>query len=238
MPRVSALFRGYRTKTAALACVTLGAAMLLACSCGSTSEPRSTVSGPAATAPGSRMSLDTALGGRVSTRAFAPDRLSGEQVSKLLWAAQGRAGGVDAETSATRTAPSAGGLHPLKVYCLTASTLSEYEPATDAVTTVSARVDRGAFEGAAGQPFVSEAPAVFVLAADAGATEEKYGDRADRYVLLEAGHSAQNILLEAEALGLGAVPVGAFDDAAVRSSLGLPANETVLYLVPVGYPLR
>jgi SagB-type dehydrogenase family enzyme len=65
----------------------------------------------------------------------------------------------------------------------------------------------------------------------------KYGDdRARRYATLEAGHAAQNLLLEAVALDLGAVPIGAFDDRRVAQLLRLDAREAPLYLVPVGYP--
>jgi SagB-type dehydrogenase family enzyme len=77
---------------------------------------------------------------------------------------------------------------------------------------------------------------VFVIAAEYARTEARYGDRAERYVHLEAGHAAQNLLLQAVALGLGAVPIGAFDDAAVQEVLGLPTEWVPLYLIPVGVP--
>jgi nitroreductase len=54
---------------------------------------------------------------------------------------------------------------------------------------------------------------------------------------MEAGHAAQNLLLEAAAVGLAAVPVGAFDDDRVRETLGLPRSEAPLYLIPVGHPV-
>jgi nitroreductase len=63
------------------------------------------------------------------------------------------------------------------------------------------------------------------------------GDRPWRYVVLEAGHAAQNVLLQATALGLCAVPVGAFDDEEVRPILGAPSQEQILVLIPVGHPL-
>ncbi len=63
-------------------------------------------------------------------------------------------------------------------------------------------------------------------------------DRAERYVQLEAGHAAQNVLLQAVSLGLGAVPIGAFHDAEVQEVLGLPPQHEPLYLIPVGDPLR
>jgi SagB-type dehydrogenase family enzyme len=90
---------------------------------------------------------------------------------------------------------------------------------------------------ALGQEVVASAPVVFVLTGVIQRTERKYGSkRAPRYVMLEAGHAAQNLLLEATALGLGGTPVGAFDDAAVLRVLGLAGGELPLYLVPVGVP--
>lgn len=83
---------------------------------------------------------------------------------------------------------------------------------------------------------MNSAPAVFVIAAEYARTEGRYGDRAERYVHLEAGHAAQNLLLEAVDLGLGAVPIGAFDDDAVQQVLGLRPDWIPLYLIPVGVP--
>jgi SagB-type dehydrogenase family enzyme len=94
---------------------------------------------------------------------------------------------------------------------------------------------RNALASAAlGQACVREAPAVFVIAADYERTARKYSSRAERYVKMEAGHAGQNLLLQAVALGLGAVPVGAFHDDQVRRVLGLPVNHEPLYLIPVG----
>ena len=77
---------------------------------------------------------------------------------------------------------------------------------------------------------------VFVVAAVYERTARKYGqERSPRYVHLEAGHAAQNLLLQAVALDLGAVPVGAFDDAGVRTALSLPADHQPLYLIPAGH---
>jgi SagB-type dehydrogenase family enzyme len=62
----------------------------------------------------------------------------------------------------------------------------------------------------------------------------RYGKRAERYVYLETGHAAQNLLREATSLGLGATPIGTFDEAEVTRLLQLPVAETPLYLIPVG----
>jgi SagB-type dehydrogenase family enzyme len=89
-------------------------------------------------------------------------------------------------------------------------------------------------EASYGQPAVRSAPVTLVISADVAITASRYGPRAERYVTLEAGHAAQNVLLTATALGLGAVPIGAFDDDAVRHVLGLSEDVTPLYLIPIG----
>lgn len=226
-----------------VALVTLG---LASCS-GSTSEPGPSATPPPATGPSAPardvvelpaprteggMSLEEALASRRSVREFTDEPLTLEQVSQLLWAAQG----ITAEWGG-RTAPSAGALYPLEVYVATAEGLSRYLPDGHRLERLQGADLRGALAGAAlGQTQVSDAPAVFVLTAVAARTAEKYGERAERYMQLEAGHACQNLLLEAVVLGLGAVPTGAFSDDAVRDVLGLPEGETPLYLVPVGYP--
>jgi len=82
------------------------------------------------------------------------------------------------------------------------------------------------------------APELDVLAITAveRRTMRKYGARGVRYVHIETGHAGQNICLQATALGLGAVTVGAFDDEAVKRVLHLPGEETALYLIPIGRP--
>ena len=179
------------------------------------------------------VSLEEALARRRSVREFAPDRLSPVQLSQLLWAAQGITG-----DGGLRTAPSAGALHPLELYVATAEGLYHYDPPRHRLLVVAERDLRKPLSRAAhDQPCVASAPAVFVLAAVHARTEARYGRvRSPRYVDMEAGHAAQNLLLEATALGLGGVPVGAFEDEEVRSALGLPRDQRPVYLVPIGKP--
>jgi SagB-type dehydrogenase family enzyme len=82
--------------------------------------------------------------------------------------------------------------------------------------------------------WVREAAADIVILAVYERTTVKYGDRGIRYVHLEAGHAAQNVCLQATALGLGTVTVGAFYDDEVQAVLGAPKNEKPLYVMPVG----
>jgi SagB-type dehydrogenase family enzyme len=122
------------------------------------------------------------------------------------------------------------------VYVATSDGLSHYLPEGHRAQSIStADVREALAEAALGQAAVAEAPAVFVITAVPARTEAKYGGRAERYVHMEAGHVAQNVLLQAVALGLGSVPTGAFADEEVARVLELPPGEVPLYLVPVGH---
>ena len=92
---------------------------------------------------------------------------------------------------------------------------------------------RAPLAGAAlSQGSISAAPALLVLAADYGRTAKRYGERASRYVHMEAGHIGENVHLQCEALGLGTVMIGAFDDERVKKLLGI--EQEPLYIMPVG----
>ena len=84
------------------------------------------------------------------------------------------------------------------------------------------------------QKWISRAAMVVVIAAVFERTTARYGMRGARYVHMEAGHAAQNLLLQAAALRLGATPVGAFNDVEVSRLLHLPSGEAPLYIIPVG----
>jgi len=84
------------------------------------------------------------------------------------------------------------------------------------------------------QEHIGQAPAVFIVCGVVERLAVKYGDRPERFMFIEAGHAAQNLLLQAVAQGLGACPVGAFDDQALAQLLGLGPGEVPLYLIPAG----
>ena len=177
--------------------------------------------------------LEQALRERRSLREYATTPLTLDEVGQLLWAGQG------ITDDGYRTAPSAGARYPLELYAVTAADLMHYLPVGHRVeqrvdtTTLEALAD-AAFD----QEFVGSAPLVVVIAADPARTEQEYGAMAGDLVNREAGHAAQNILLQATALGLAAVPVGGFDPAAVARLLALPPGQAVLYLIPIGEPMR
>ena len=178
------------------------------------------------------LSLEAVLKMRRSVRAYSGEPLSQEELAQLLWAAQG----VTASWGG-RTAPSAGALYPLEVYAATPAGCYHYETGEHKLSLQAAGDLRQAlWQAGVKQDWIREAAAVIVLAAVYGRTAEKYGERAERYVLLEAGHAAQNVLLQAAALGLGAVPVGAFYDDQVREAMALPEDQSPLCIIPVGHP--
>ena len=179
-----------------------------------------------------RMTLEQALARRRSVREFAAQALSEQELSQLLWAAQGIT-----HPDELRTAPSAGELYPLELYVATACSFYHYDPHKHWLELHSEGDLRPAlYRASLEQDSVREAPAVFVITAVYERTERKYGrERSPRYVHLEAGHAAQNMLLQAVTLGLGGVPVGAFHDQQVQKVLSLPSGLQPLYLLPIGH---
>lgn len=176
--------------------------------------------------------LTEVLAQRRSVRQYQPQPLELTDVSQLLWAAQGVT-----SSNGRRTAPSAGALYPLELYLVTPDGQYRYDPNRHQLEVLGEDDVRTELSRAAlSQEAVETAPAVFVVAAVHSRTEQKYGERTERYVNLEAGHAAQNLLLQAVVLGLGAVPVGAFDDDEVQEVLSLPSDHEPLYLIPVGHP--
>ncbi len=181
----------------------------------------------------SDISLEEVLAKRRSVRSYSKKDLSLNQISQLLWACQG----ITAPSFGGRTAPSAGALYPLEVYLVTSEGVFHYFPQTHSLKKIKKGDVRQELSLAAlGQSPPAEAPVSFVIAAVYERTAQKYGNRAERYVKIEVGHACQNLLLQAVALNLGAVPIGAFFDEKVQEVLSLPSNHEPLYIVPVGYP--
>jgi len=179
------------------------------------------------------LSLAEALAKRRSIRDFAGKRLSIDQLAQLCWAALG----ITDKTRELRTAPSAGAVYPMRLFVADADGVYEYLAEDHSLQQYMRGDKRLALQAAAlDQRWVGTAPACFVIAFDDALMQVEYGSRATRYCLLEAGHIAQNILLQAAALGLGAVPVGAFDDERVGRLLSPSRELHPAYLVPIGYP--
>ncbi len=181
-------------------------------------------------------SLEECLSSRRSVRSFTDDTLTTQQIATLLWAAQG----VTDSSRGFRTAPSAGATFPLETYLVTRQGIFLYHPETHKLTLVKKGDKRAELALAClGQFWAGQAPCSIVLCAVPERTQGRYGERAMRYIWMEAGHAAENVLLEAVALGLGGVPIGAFADDALSKLLELDklSEETIpLYVLPVGIP--
>jgi SagB-type dehydrogenase family enzyme len=213
------------------AAVFLSASLMLVLppSCGSAPAP----AGGTAVSPGA--ALDSLLCARESVRSYADSSLSFEEVQKLLWAGGGLL------PDGRRTIPSAGALYPLRFLLVSgevdglAPGVYRYETADSSLIPVREGDARRELATAClGQPWVLDAPASIVIAAEASITTDHYGERGVRYVFMEAGHASQNIYLECAAMGLGTVAVGAFLDSSVAVATGLRPGEMALYVMPVG----
>ncbi len=174
--------------------------------------------------------LEQAIGKRRSLRAFRPDPLPMASIGQLLWAGQGIT-----SPDGKRAAPSAGALYPLELYAVTPGQVMHYLPdGHRAETRAVSDLRPGLKAAAVGQSSVGAAPVVIVVAAVPSRTSRTYGSQAEAFVQIEVGHAAQNILLQAAALGLAAVPVGSLNPSGAAATLALPPDQTVLYLIPVG----
>jgi SagB-type dehydrogenase family enzyme len=178
------------------------------------------------------MSLAESLATRRSIREFTGRPLEREQIAQLCWAAQG----ISDRAGRRRTAPSAGALYPLRLYVACPDGLYLYAQDRHVLELVVSDDLRAAIADAASQSWLSSAGAIFVLCGNVPITASKYHDRAARYVWQETGHAAQNLLVQATALGLGATPVGAYRDADVQKLMQLPDAWQPLYVLPVGVP--
>jgi SagB-type dehydrogenase family enzyme len=194
---------------------------------------QSSIALPAASRSG-KMSLEEALATRRSVRDFSPAALTREQVSQLLWSAQGIT-----DDKGHRTAPSAHAMYLVQVYAVSNDGLFRYDPQHHALLPVNMPDAKATLAKAVPQKAVASAPLVLLICGEfargAGSSGEAQGAR---LVNLEAGHVAQNVLLQATALGLGAVPVGGLKPEDVQKAMALPAEHVPVYLIPIGHPAQ
>lgn len=187
------------------------------------------------------MSLEEAIAQRRSIRHFTSEPLSQLQLSQILWAAQG----ITDISEGYRAAPSAGATYPLEILVACGKKAIDevddgvyhYNIGNHSLTLHHAGDVRPELAQAAlDQEFIYEAPVNIIICAVYRRTLTRYGDRGERYVHIEAGHAGQNIYLQATALGLATVAIGAFYDEPVREVLRLDKQYNPLYIMPVGRP--
>lgn len=189
---------------------------------------------------------------RRSVREYTGSSLSMKELSQLLSYAAGRSGrdpdNADGENppSLSRTYPSAGGLYPIELYVLVFACdgldpgLYYYVPGKHGLRILER--DESYPEKAMERFDIGDDPVdyehaavVFAMTASFWRTKIKYGSRGYRFTLQESGHLAQNIELVCEALGLGSVPIGGYQDEDVNDLLGVNGvDEAVVYLSAIG----
>jgi len=185
-------------------------------------------------------SLEEAIARRRSVRRYRRESLSLSQLSQVLWAAQGIT-----SADGLRAAPSAGATYPLEVYVFVGRDgvegleqgIYHYDVEDHSLSLHKGGDLRGQLSVAAlDEEFIAQAPVDIVICALYERTSWRYGRRAERYVHMEVGHVGENIHLQAAALGLAVVMVGAFYDEEVSRVMGLEKEVKPLYIIPLGKP--
>ena len=193
--------------------------------------------------PTRTMSLDQTLKQRKSVREFQPKSISKGQLSYLLWASTGLQRVEDGYEF--RTAPSAGALYPIETYVVANNVrtleagLYHYSIRTHQLEQLRQGDLRHQIAASAlGQGMCAAASAVFVWSAVFERCKWKYGQRAYRYIYLDAGHIAENLALAAVSLNLGSCEIGALYDGQANAIIDLDGvEESVICMAVVGVPL-
>ena len=167
------------------------------------------------------VSLETAINTRRSAQQFADKPLNYAQIGQLLWAGQG----ITDKQQDLRAVPSAGDLYPIELYLVTPEGLFVYNPEGHSLKQISTLDLRKQLSAAAsGQGPVEDAACDIIIAGSVRKVATKYGNKAQKFMLLEAGHVAGNIQLQAVSLGLTSLPVGSFEPRNVARICELPAR--------------
>jgi SagB-type dehydrogenase family enzyme len=209
-------------------CVAIGTGALIGIGADATEATTQEVTLPAPVTKGT-MSLEEAIAKRRSMRGFQTRALTEQQIGQLLWAAQG----ITDPASGHRAAPSAMAMYPLTVYVFRSDGVFAYEPKGHKLVRIS---DQDRRAEVTQPPRGGEAaPVTFLFTGDRSKMGSRMGAMADRFIYLEAGHAAENLVLEAAALGLATVTQGGINEQAAAKALGLPESALVIYAMPVGY---
>jgi len=193
-----------------------------------------------------KISVEETMKNRRSRRDYKNVPLDGQDLSQILWAAYGITKPIEEPAflrGGLRTAPSAGARYPLDIYVIVGNVtklkpgIYKFEPKGHQLVKINDKDIRADLcKAALDQLMVKDAPASLVYTATFERNTSKYGERGrERYVCMDLGHSAENVYLQVEALGLGTCAIGAFTDAKVSSLLQLTDHEEPLYIMPVGH---
>jgi SagB-type dehydrogenase family enzyme len=184
-----------------------------------------------------KKSLEETIYNRKAIRNYKNESLNLKEVAQLLWSA----GGItcDGITGPTRSYPSAGGIYPIEIYLLVGNVegldtgVYRYLWRENCLEKIKQGDLRKKLSQACfGQPSILKAPISIIFSANYEKTTKRYGERGKKYVLIDVGHAGENLALQAEALGLGAVEIGAFSEKEAKEVLGIKEKPT--YIIPIG----
>lgn len=188
------------------------------------------------------MPLVEAIRGRRTHRKYGPDPLTLEELSFLLWAAQGIDSIIEDTQASRRTVPSGGGRHPFETYILVnrveglPPALYRYLPVEHKLVLEQQGpdlVDR-VHEGMRRQ-YVKDSAVVFLWTAIPYRTEWRYSVVAHKVIAIDAGHVCQNLYLAAGAIGAGMCAIAAYDQAGLDAALGVDGqDEFTVYAATLG----
>jgi SagB-type dehydrogenase family enzyme len=176
------------------------------------------------------MSIEKALSERRTVRSYSDKPLSLEDISQILWAAQG----ITEPKRGLRTAPSAQASYLMKVYVLTGKVadlttgMYQYQPQGHKLVKIADGDIKTELYSSAPQNPIKNAPAAIVITGISNKAKNPF------WIYLEAGHIAQNICLEAISRNLGTVTMAGFKPEEVKKALKLPDNEQPVYIMPIG----
>jgi len=178
----------------------------------------------------SEVSIEKALLERRSIRSYKEEPLTLNDLSQILWAAQG----ITEPKKGLRTAPSPRAVYLLEIYVLPGNVTNlpmgmyKYQPQGHELVKIADGDKKAELFNAVGQASIKNAPAVLVLSGLSEKTQRP------TWMYLEAGHAAQNVYLQAVSLKMGGVVIGGFKDDDVRKVLNLSEKEQPLYIMPIG----
>lgn len=180
----------------------------------------------------SPVSVEEAISKRRSVRQFADKPLNYVQMGQLAWSGQG----ITDKQRGYRAAPSAWAVYPIELYFVTPEGLLVYRPEEHSMEQLQKADLRNQLSAAVKQRTLAEAPCDIIIAGSVRKLAQKSGNKAGRFLMLEAGHISENIQLQAVSLGLVSVPVGDFETRSVARVCGLPGDLEPLLIVCVGHP--
>jgi SagB-type dehydrogenase family enzyme len=181
------------------------------------------------------MPLTEALAARKTVRSLGGPGLTLAEAGQLLWAAQGE------NRPERRTVPSAHAKYPLELYLITQGSPTlpageyHYQPGGHKLLRLAEAGPEDLFGRLRGmQPWISAAPAVFVVAGVPTRLDPSGRPQALNLTYYEGGAAAQDLLLQAAALGLGAGTASGLDMEALGQALKLPRGTVIMSVLPVG----